>query len=279
MAVFSLDRRILQPAMKPWGYADAWTSGAGWLPTELASLVLWLDADDANTITLDGSNNVEQWDDKSGNNNNVSQSSSSLRPACEEISGMNFVKFNGASDVLRRNLGAILSGDDPITVFCVVRVYGYGGDVGGGVVWGLGGDGTVARDTAFFCMETSSGTWIRLLGGNAQWEGTPLNTSKMFSLIYPGGGVVWRCYSEGAELTAISSVTGTHNWETNIDLSIGGAIPSRSDDSLNGSIGEVLIYTQSMSQIDRQKIEGYLAHKWGLTANLPSGHPYKSEAP
>ena len=30
---------------------------------------------------------------------------------------------------------------------------------------------------------------------------------------------------------------------------------------------------------DVEKAEGYLAHKWGLTANLPVTHPYKSSAP
>jgi len=30
---------------------------------------------------------------------------------------------------------------------------------------------------------------------------------------------------------------------------------------------------------DVEKAEGYLAHKWGLTANLPVSHPYKSSAP
>ena len=28
-----------------------------------------------------------------------------------------------------------------------------------------------------------------------------------------------------------------------------------------------------------EKAEGYLAHKWGLTSNLPVSHPYKSSAP
>jgi len=27
---------------------------------------------------------------------------------------------------------------------------------------------------------------------------------------------------------------------------------------------------------DRQKLEGYLARKWGLTDKLPNGHPYKA---
>ena len=28
-----------------------------------------------------------------------------------------------------------------------------------------------------------------------------------------------------------------------------------------------------------EKAEGYLAWKWGLVSNLPSGHPYKNAAP
>jgi hypothetical protein len=33
---------------------------------------------------------------------------------------------------------------------------------------------------------------------------------------------------------------------------------------------------------DREKLEGYLAHKWqgaGANNNLPAGHPYKSVPP
>jgi hypothetical protein len=30
---------------------------------------------------------------------------------------------------------------------------------------------------------------------------------------------------------------------------------------------------------DVEKAEGYLAHKWGLTGNLPVSHPYKNTAP
>ena len=28
-----------------------------------------------------------------------------------------------------------------------------------------------------------------------------------------------------------------------------------------------------------EKVEGYLAHKWGLTDNLPNNHPYKNKVP
>lgn len=52
-----------------------------WTPALLgASLALWLDADDASTITLNGSN-VSQWDDKSGNNRHASQATAANQPA------------------------------------------------------------------------------------------------------------------------------------------------------------------------------------------------------
>ena len=34
-----------------------------------------------------------------------------------------------------------------------------------------------------------------------------------------------------------------------------------------------------MSSHWRQKIKGYIAHKWGLTSNLPANHPYKTGFP
>jgi hypothetical protein len=45
-----------------------------------------------------------------------------------------------------------------------------------------------------------------------------------------------------------------------------------------GKLGELLIYNFVLSDKQIQQIEGYLAHKWGLLANLPSNHPYKPAA-
>lgn len=49
--------------------------------------------------------------------------------------------------------------------------------------------------------------------------------------------------------------------------------------SWTGLVGEVLVFSSSLSPSDREKVEGYLAHKWGLTSLLPGGHPYKTIAP
>ena len=45
-----------------------------------------------------------------------------------------------------------------------------------------------------------------------------------------------------------------------------------------GDYAEVLIFS-SVDPTVISKMEGYIMHKWGLAANLPSGHTYKSAAP
>jgi hypothetical protein len=48
---------------------------------------------------------------------------------------------------------------------------------------------------------------------------------------------------------------------------------------LTGSISEIQVYNTYHTETQRQRVEGYLAWKWGLQSSLPSGHPYKSAAP
>jgi hypothetical protein len=45
------------------------------------------------------------------------------------------------------------------------------------------------------------------------------------------------------------------------------------------SVGEVLVFHTAIDTATRQRVEGYLAHKWGLTANLPADHPYSITPP
>jgi hypothetical protein len=49
-----------------------------------------------------------------------------------------------------------------------------------------------------------------------------------------------------------------------------------------GDVGEIFITHSLLATSDRQKLEGYLAHKWqgaGASNELPSGHPYKNVLP
>ena len=42
--------------------------------------------------------------------------------------------------------------------------------------------------------------------------------------------------------------------------------------SFDGEIAEVLVFDQQVNSVNRQKIEGYLAHKWNLKNQLPELH-------
>ena len=43
--------------------------------------------------------------------------------------------------------------------------------------------------------------------------------------------------------------------------------------------GEALVFFRRLASAEAQKVEGYLAHKWGVTASMPASHPYKSSPP
>ena len=49
--------------------------------------------------------------------------------------------------------------------------------------------------------------------------------------------------------------------------------------NFSGEIAEVLVFDQQVNAVNRQKIEGYLAHKWSLNEQLPDLHPYFDEPP
>jgi hypothetical protein len=42
---------------------------------------------------------------------------------------------------------------------------------------------------------------------------------------------------------------------------------------------EMIIYNSVLSTAQIQKIEGYLAWKWGIQGKLPTNHPYNSVKP
>lgn len=59
---------------------------------------------------------------------------------------------------------------------------------------------------------------------------------------------------------------------------------NRSSEELNGKLGEFMAFatmpgTSGTDMSHLEKAEGYLAHKWGLSASLPSNHPFKNTIP
>jgi hypothetical protein len=65
---------------------------------------------------------------------------------------------------------------------------------------------------------------------------------------------------------------------TLINLKVGKS-GSASTHDFGGDLAEVLLFSAKLSSTDEEKIEGYLAHKWGIASTLPELHTYRQVPP
>jgi beta-glucanase (GH16 family) len=83
-------------------------------------LVLWLDAADASTMTLDAQNRLQRWSDKSGESNDATVDDAALQPQrmANALNGHSVVRFSGVSAFLGKT---IRTAKGPVTVLIVSR--------------------------------------------------------------------------------------------------------------------------------------------------------------
>lgn len=73
------------------------------------------------------------------------------------------------------------------------------------------------------------------------------------------------------------SLTSLHTNLSNVRYS--GFHIGRPNVTNEGRISEICLYNRTLELVEREKLEGYLAHKWGRISSLPSNHPYKNSPP
>jgi Ca2+-binding RTX toxin-like protein len=82
----------------------------------------------------------------------------------------------------------------------------------------------------------------------------------------------------------VASVNQPFSWNGQMTIANGYSNTSLQGDNTlywnyAGTMTEILVTSQTLSQADRELVEGYLAWKWGTQAFLPAAHPYKTAAP
>ena len=243
-----------------------------WTPADMTT-ALWLDAADAATITESGGA-VSQWSDKSGNDNHAYQSTESLQPtlSTDALSGLDAISFDGLGDFLNLT-SRPATGTEPRTLFFVAKAddLSKGGVFslcqvanGGGTLWDICLEsGQIAVRVSYNASyaQTISITDPLLIG--ASWaSGTVFTTD-----VRHNGSTVTR--SGGTDYTVDTTGSGVSR--------IGYA--QAQSKYFDGLLGELIFVSAALDTANKQKIEGYLAHKWGLVTNLPSDHPYKHSLP
>jgi hypothetical protein len=256
-----------------------------WTPYEIDT-ALWLDADDANTIT-EVSGAISQWDDKSTNGYALAQATASKRPAISAglLNGKDVIDCTVVSDP---ELEAAGSGPDfkflhfgQATVVALARVTA---NAVGEYVSTSSGTLTPARAkygwNNGYKLETSGseGSPALLVDGISTTL-TPLNSWNIVITTTDTAQSVLgdraQVYINGTQRSpSVSSFATATDTDPQRDLVVCGG-----DAGWDGQIAEIITLSRVVTTDERQILEGYLAHKWGQTASLPDGHPWKVDSP
>ena len=252
-------------------YINPYAFSAAWTPANITTTI-WFDAADSSTITLVGSN-VSQWNDKSGNGWNATQSTSGSRPVLTSsaLNSRDVITFDGSNDHFVHSLNLSPA---PHSVFVV-------GTRTSSVNSYMTAFSAIAANSAFGCVLSlrvdASANWGSYINSWVSAGTSALNSYLIMGIISPTSTSGTETYSTNGSLTT-SSYAARYSGDAFNRRSIGGD-PAFPAGFLEGSIAEIIAFNSALSTDNRQRIEGYLAHKWGLTANLPADHPYKTTGP
>ena len=246
-------------------------------PTSISNCALWLDAADRNSITSSGST-VTAWADKSPNNVTLTLSNGAGgSTVLSTYLNLPVVQFSN-SCLYNASFSYPLASRSIFLVLAEIVHQFYRGFIG------FSSNGQSDYNTSNGYVITSTG----FTGSNIE-----------FSQNQGNGGFVYRMDTGNASLTTpfglyedVTSGTsvniynaGSNAYSTTTSVtpspSLGVTIAGRGLGPSLGSmiVAEILCYNVAVTAGQRQQIEGYLAWKWNLIANLPSTHPYKNAPP
>lgn len=246
-------------------------------PKQLPNLSLWLDADDASTLTL-VSSKVSQWNDKSTFGTNVSQSTSGNRPASgtNTLNGRNVITFTGSNSnyLISANGQNQCRACPGYTVFAVGRhtdsansgrfvamLPTTGSAFSGKLNTGI----QASTQKAFFgARRVDTDASSNLLSASAWGTGYGV-----FCGIGTFSTTTGFLYERTTQLATSTSwcTTGPNSDAQQGYVFIGcdpGAPTPPVTAFLTGDIAEIILCNGELSSTDRLQTTGYLQGKWGL---------------
>ena len=237
---------------------------------------LWVDAADTTTVTI-SSLAVSEWKDKSGNNRHLTQTTGGNRPTyiSNAQNGLSVVRFDGTDDYFD---GTGLGTPGSISAFAVINRHSA---VANGVL--LASDGTWSGTKLHLATDSNGINSKMALNGGGSIVGSNTKTLNAWSIDTFHRGDVTNWGSTGT-IFHNGSTDATASLGANTLLSLSAFNIGNWDDGstkqrhLDGDLAELIIYPANISDHDRQRVEVYLARKWGLLSIMPSPVPSPSDA-
>ena len=240
-----------------------------WTPENITSnLSGWWDASDDSSITLGTGNSITEWRDKSGCGYDLTViTSGRVAPlsGTRALNGLNVMEFvdDGTDRTVLEN-DTFEMGQDPETMYICFVVHV--DDVGSAQDFFMSGESGDA--TRLLARRSSTG---RLdFAGMATADNT-IQTGETYiiSVKLQGAGSTIRVNGVQKAAATVNATKGIIG-----GLNIGANFGE--DQGLDGFLAEIIICDGSESELE---MEGYLAHKWGVTLAPGTTHTYKSIAP
>jgi len=245
---------------------EALSSASAWSPASL-DLAAWYDVSDASTITH-SAGAVSEWRDKTDNGRDLVQATPGSQPLYSSTSwngsDLPSITFDGTDDFLQN---AVQLSQPTVTLAAVFDQ-----------------TGTNNADRIFGIRGSSAATKVNF--------GLAYDNSLRYDGAYSGSSVAG---STGKHLRVATRTTSTQTGHVdgvqtvtsstalpNVDGWLNAGAVSSGSEFAPGKLSEAVAIFGTISDQDREKLEGYLAHKWfgaGASNKLPDGHPYKNDAP
>jgi hypothetical protein len=259
-----------------------------YLPSNLDGLAIWFDASDYSTLTFSSGSFVSAWSSKSTPTNiTVSQSNTNLQPQIVNniLNNLPVLRTTnpGSSTYVNLFNNAVpwidIATTTSVAIFIVhnptmnnATSFAYQDPTGNkrillhtpitnDIIWDWNNGTNINR--LQYSMGTNGGTNYRAEGFKVE-------------CVYVSNGV--QGYRKNGTLLSSMSAT-TAGFNTTQVLCIGAADPTTTTYYYRQDIAEIVWYRTALNSTDIQRIEGYLAWKWGLQGKLPSNHLFKNNAP
>lgn len=232
-----------------------------------SGLEFWFSADggakDSGGNAAADSEQVETWDDQSTNNRDATRSAGS---AVYTESGLNFNPTLSFTDGrYQASDTGLVSGSGDRSIFVVASADAGGwryvlgaGTFGGGAGFDFGHNANNASVfiTTHSSQEASTGSW------------TPYGTARL----------AYGAVSGGPLYIAVNGSTPSQGSGGSVNTTLSGSVKigsnSRGDEYWDGSISEVIYYDRLVTSTERQRINSYLALKYGFSLDQTTPQSY-----
>ncbi|WP_317897430.1 T9SS type A sorting domain-containing protein [Aurantibacillus circumpalustris] len=259
-------------------------TGPGGVGTS-ATNVLWLKAEsevynNAGTTLASTTDNVQQWNDQSGNAKNALQAVVANRPNyfTNVINGLPAIRFSATNNDLILSAG--VSTANLASVWAIASYASLPSSNPGILIASPAGSGTtVATSDKCIGIWVSSGAGTQVWGRGIQSNNTQQNISAVTTLNSNTFYIINNIYGTAQIDQYVNNTIAGNNTAHNgtlrswTDVTVG----RQANESWNGDIAEVIFYNVEVNSAQRIIIDNYLAAKYGLT--LSSNDIYNKDTP